>query len=207
MSIHLFHVDEDILVVAKPTRLLSVPGRGPEKQDCLVSRLAAEYGEVLAMHRLDWETSGLMVLARNKAAHRALSIQFQQREVAKQYVAVVHGQVAVARGEVRLPLICDWPNRPRQMVDMEQGKPALTQWEVMERGEEWSRMRLTPVTGRTHQLRVHMLSLGHPILGDTLYAEGAARSMAPRMLLHAMKLSFHHPSSGAAMVFESPPPF
>ncbi|MEN8170385.1 MAG: RluA family pseudouridine synthase [Pseudomonadota bacterium] len=207
MSIPVFYADEDILVVDKPTLLLSVPGRGPEKQDCLVSRLSAEHGEVLVVHRLDWETSGLMVLARNKAAHRALSIQFQQREVAKQYIAMVYGTVESERGEVDLPLICDWPNRPRQKVDMEQGKPSLTGWELLDTGKKRSRLLLSPVTGRSHQLRVHMLSMGHPILGDPLYAKGEALAMAERMLLHATSLGFRHPQTGEAMVFESPPPF
>lgn len=207
MSIQLLHADDDLLVVVKPTLLLSVPGRGPEKQDCLVSRLAAEYGEVLAVHRLDWETSGLLVLARNKRAHREMSILFQQRAVEKQYVAVVYGRVAAEQGEVNLPLIVDWPNRPRQMVDHERGKPSLTRWEVMEREGDRSRLRLTPITGRTHQLRVHMLSMGHPILGDSLYAEPPALTLAPRLLLHAATLGFCHPLTGEALAFESPPPF
>ncbi|MCW8918459.1 MAG: RluA family pseudouridine synthase [Gammaproteobacteria bacterium] len=207
MSIQLLHADADLLVVVKPTLLLSVPGRGPEKQDCLVSRLAAEHGEVLAVHRLDWETSGLLVLARNKRAHREMSILFQQRAVEKQYVAVVYGRVAAQQGEVNLPLIVDWPNRPRQMVDHERGKPSLTRWEVMERGGDRSRLRLTPVTGRTHQLRVHMLSMGHPILGDSLYAEAPALTLAPRLLLHAATLGFRHPLTGELLAFESPPPF
>lgn len=207
MSIQLFHADEDILVVDKPTLLLSVPGRGPEKQDCLVSRLTEEHGEVLVVHRLDWETSGLMVLARNKAAHRNLSIQFQEREVSKQYIAVVYGYLDEERGEVDLPLICDWPNRPRQMVDLEKGKPSLTRWQLLEKGDNRSRVLLSPVTGRSHQLRVHMLSLGHPILGDPLYATGEALKMAERLLLHATALGFRHPVTGEAMAFESPPPF
>ena len=207
MSIKVHYRDDDILVVDKPTLLLSVPGRGPEKQDCLMSRLVAEYGEVLAVHRLDWETSGLMVVARNKAAHRELSHQFQQREVEKGYTAVVHGEVEQRNGEVDLPLICDWPNRPRQKVDHEQGKPSLTRWELLEKGGGKSRLRLRPVTGRSHQLRVHMLSMGHPILGDPLYAEGEALAMAERLLLHASQLSFRHPCSGEWMGFESIVPF
>ncbi len=207
MSLPLHYLDEDILVVDKPTLLLSVPGRGPQKQDCLVSRLSAEYGEVLAVHRLDWETSGLMVLARNKASHRELSRQFQEREVAKQYIAVVHGDVAAERGEVDLPLICDWPNRPRQKVDLELGKPSLTRWSLLLRGQNRSRLLLSPHTGRSHQLRVHMLSMGHPILGDPLYARGEALTMSERLLLHASQLGFTHPHSGEAMVYESPPPF
>jgi tRNA pseudouridine32 synthase/23S rRNA pseudouridine746 synthase len=207
MLIPLHHLDEDILVVDKPTLLLSVPGRGPQKQDCLVSRLAAEHGEVLAVHRLDWETSGLMVLARNKAAHRELSRQFQEREVAKQYIAVVYGEVRTERGEVDLPLICDWPNRPRQKVDMEQGKPSLTRWELLEKGRDRCRLLLHPYTGRSHQLRVHMLSMGHPILGDPLYAEGEALVMAERLLLHASFLQFSHPASGERLSFTSAAPF
>lgn len=207
MTIPVLYFDDDMLVVDKPTLLLSVPGRGPEKQDCLVSRLTAEHGEVLIVHRLDWETSGLMVVARNKAAHRNLSMQFQEREVSKQYVAVVYGALEAEQGDVDLPLICDWPNRPRQMVDMEKGKPSLTHWELLERGDNRSRLLLSPVTGRSHQLRVHMLSMGHPILGDPLYSEGEALVMAERMLLHATRLGFSHPQTGEAMEFESPPPF
>ena len=207
MQIAVDFADDELLVVDKPSMLLSVPGRGPEKQDCLIGRLAAEYGEVLAMHRLDWETSGLMVVARSKAAHRELSRQFQQREVSKQYTAVVYGHVEAERGEVELPLICDWPNRPRQKVDMEQGKPSLTRWELLQRGEGWSRLLLIPVTGRSHQLRVHMLSMGHPILGDPLYAEGRVQQMADRLQLHASSLSFHHPGSSVLMAFDSPAPF
>jgi tRNA pseudouridine32 synthase/23S rRNA pseudouridine746 synthase len=207
MSIPLHYLDQDILVADKPTLLLSVPGRGPEKQDCLVRRLTEQHGEVLAVHRLDWETSGLMVLARNKQAHRELSRQFQEREVDKEYIAVVHGEVPEEQGEVDLPLICDWPNRPRQKVDHEQGKPSLTRWQLLHKDERRSRLRLTPITGRSHQLRVHMLSLGHPILGDPLYAGGEALAMAERLLLHASMLTFCHPASGAVMSFESPPPF
>lgn len=207
MSIPIHYVDDDILVVDKPTLLLSVPGRGPEKQDCLLSRLQPEYGEVLAVHRLDWETSGLMVLARNKEAHRHLSRQFQEREVEKRYIAVVFGQVEADRGEVNLPLICDWPNRPKQKVDFELGKPSLTRWELLQRDNDRSRLLLMPVTGRSHQLRVHLLSMGHPILGDPLYAEGEALTMAERLLLHAKWLQFCHPACDRVMEFESSPPF
>ncbi len=207
MPLPLLYADADILVVDKPTRLLSVPGRGPEKQECVVSRLAQEFGEVLVVHRLDWETSGIMVLARNKTAQRELSRQFQQREVDKRYVAVVHGCVADDAGEVNLPLICDWPNRPRQMVCHETGKPSLTRWQVMEQGALHSRLLLLPLTGRSHQLRVHMLSLGHPILGDPLYAQGAALTMAERLLLHASALTIRHPLTAKPLQFESTPPF
>lgn len=207
MSIPIHYVDDDILVVDKPTLLLSVPGRGPEKQDCLLSRLQPEYGEVLAVHRLDWETSGLMVLARNKEAHRHLSRQFQEREVEKRYIAMVFGQVEADRGEVNLPLICDWPNRPKQKVDFELGKPSLTRWELLQRDNDRSRLLLMPVTGRSHQLRVHLLSMGHPILGDPLYAEGEALTMAERLLLHAKWLQFCHPACDRVMEFESSPPF
>lgn len=207
MSIPIVHYDDDIIVVEKPGLLLSVPGRGPDKQDCVVNRLAEEFGLVLAVHRLDWETSGLMVLARNKQAHRELSRQFQEREVSKQYTAVVYGCVEGEQGEVDLPLICDWPNRPRQKVDMEQGKPSLTRWRVVEGSPDHSRMLLTPVTGRSHQLRVHMMSMGHPILGDPLYSQGEALSMAGRLLLHANFLGFQHPTGATEMSFESVPPF
>lgn len=207
MAIPLYYSDDDILIVDKPTLLLSVPGRGPDKQDCLLSRLEGEYGEVLAVHRLDWETSGLMVVARNKTAHRELSRQFQQREVSKRYEAVVYGALMQTEGEVDLPLICDWPNRPRQIVDLERGKSSLTRWRRLDGDEHGTRLLLMPVTGRSHQLRVHMLSLGHPIMGDPLYARGEALLAAERLLLHASHLGFWHPISTEWMTFDSTPPF
>ena len=202
----LYH-DADLLLVNKPSMLLSVPGRGADKQDCVVSRLAQEWGWVREIHRLDWETSGLMLLARHAEAHRLLSGQFARREVEKAYIAVVHGVPPAEEGEILLPLRCDWPNRPRQIVDPEQGKPACTRWRRLEAGSDSSRMWLQPITGRSHQLRVHMQSLGHPILGDRLYAPPEVQSMASRLLLHATMLAFVHPLTGQAMHFDCPANF
>lgn len=195
------------MVVDKPTLLLAVPGRGPDKQDCVVARLAQSYPGIREVHRLDWETSGLMLLARHKEAHRALSRQFQEREVHKRYTALVYSRLSTASGSIELPLCCDWPNRPRQMVDHERGKPSQTLWRRLACDEQSSRVELTPVTGRSHQLRVHLQAIGHPILGDPLYAHASALGMAPRLMLHACELGFQHPSSGEAMHFSSPPPF
>ena len=207
MPLEIQYFDEDIVLVSKPTLLLSVPGRGEDKQDCVVSRLAAGFPGIREVHRLDWETSGLMLLARHSGAHRELSRQFREREVEKSYTAVVSGIPQQGEGEIDLPLRCDWPNRPRQMVDPEQGKPSLTRWQLLAEEGETSRLRLVPVTGRSHQLRVHMQALGHPILGDRLYADAAALAMAERLLLHATTLSFHHPGSGKPLHFIDEPPF
>lgn len=205
----LIHVDRSLIVANKPTRLLSVPGRGPDKQDCLVSRIQTEFPDALIVHRLDYDTSGLIVLARGKAMHRALSILFQDRFVAKRYVAVVDGKPEHDSGEVNLPLIVDWPNRPLHKVDFEIGKPALTLYRVLgyDPGQDCSRVALTPETGRTHQLRVHMQSLGHPILGDPLYADEKARAKSDRLLLHAEYLAFTHPVTEKALTFTCDAPF
>ncbi|MEN9482046.1 MAG: hypothetical protein RLZZ298_3441 [Pseudomonadota bacterium] len=202
----LIYADSDILVVNKAPGLLSVPGRGPDKQDCLIHRVQAVYPDALAVHRLDMATSGLLLLARGAPMHRQLSMLFQERQVAKRYIAVVAGQLATETGEINLPLICDWPNRPRQMVSFEIGKPSLTRYRLIsfDSLSNSSRVALEPITGRSHQLRVHMAALGHPILGDDLY--GSASS-APRLLLHATMLSFPLPGSDQWQRFESPPDF
>lgn len=203
------HADKALLVVNKPSGLLSVPGRGPGKEDCLVARVRADYPDALIVHRLDMETSGLMVLARGKEMHRCLSILFQERQVEKRYVAVVDGQIAAEDGEIDLPLIVDWPNRPLQKVDFELGRPSLTRFRVLARDPEndTTRVELEPYTGRSHQLRVHLMSLGHVILGDGLYAGPAARAKAARLLLHADRLAFVHPKNGKRLSFEQPAPF
>ena len=207
----LIYADDALLVVDKPSGLLSVPGRGADKQDCLIGRIqaAADFADALIVHRLDFDTSGLLVVARGKAVHRELSILFAQRAVAKRYVAVVAGQLAQASGEVDLPLLVDWPNRPLHKVDPLAGKPSLTRYRVLAHDAEndCSRVELVPETGRTHQLRVHMQALGHTILGDPLYADAATRSRADRLLLHAETLAFTHPRSGAALNFNCPAPF
>ena len=202
------HVDNEIIVVDKPAGLLSVPGRGEGMDDCLASRVQARFSDALIAHRLDMSTSGLLVLARGAEMHSRLSRFFRERQIDKRYVAVVHGQMAEESGEVELPLICDWPNRPRQKVDFEIGKPSLTRFRVVSRDLDanTTRVELEPVTGRSHQLRVHMASLGHPILGDDLYG-GEATALADRLLLHAMDLGLFHPLTAAAIQFHSDAPF
>jgi tRNA pseudouridine32 synthase/23S rRNA pseudouridine746 synthase len=202
----LIYADDDILVVNKAPDLLSVPGRGPDKQDCLIHRVQAVYPDALAVHRLDMATSGLLLMARGAAMHRQLSMLFQERQIAKRYIAVVAGQLAAETGEINLPLICDWPNRPRQMVSFEIGKPSLTRYRLLgfDVSSNSSRVELEPITGRSHQLRVHMAALGHPILGDDLYG---SETSAPRLLLHATKLSFPMPGTDQWQSFESPPDF
>jgi len=200
------HADADLLAVEKPAGLLSVPGKGAALADCLIARLEDEFPGVLLVHRLDRDTSGVMVFARNAHSQRHLGLQFEKRQTSKSYVARVAGAVAGAHGRVDLPLCVDWENRPRQHVNHEKGRAAQTDWAVEARSGDETRMRLRPVTGRSHQLRVHMLSLGHPILGDTLYAEGAARDW-PRMMLHAEVLELRHPTGGRAMRFAAPSPF
>lgn len=202
----LIHDDDQILVVEKPAGLLSVPGRGPDRADCLIARLGRAFPTVLLVHRLDLDTSGVMVFALTPHAQRHLGRQFEQRQVKKSYVARVCGRLEPATGTVDLPLIVDWPNRPRQMVDHDQGRPARTDWRVVRADDAETRVRLTPVTGRSHQLRVHMASLGHPILGDTLYASGAAAAH-PRLMLHAETLRLRHPDSNVTMSFSAPAPF
>jgi len=203
-DIEIIHADAALVVVNKPSGLLSVPGRGAEKQDCLVKRLQLDYPDALIVHRLDFDTSGLLVLARGKAMHRCLSLLFQNRQVDKRYVAVVDGKLSPDAGEVNLPLIVDWPNRPLHKVDFPTGKPSLTGYRVLsyDVARDCTRVELTPQTGRTHQLRVHMQALGHPILGDTLYADAAAKAKAKRLLLHAEFLAFSHPQSGEALRFD-----
>lgn len=204
-DIAVHYVDAHLLVAEKPAGLLSVPGRLPENQDCVIARLQQVYPDALTVHRLDQVTSGLMLYARGKPMQAALSGLFERRQVDKRYEALLEGTLAEDAGDVALPLICDWPNRPRQIVDFALGKPALTRWRVLERDAVAgrTRMALEPVTGRSHQLRVHMASLGHPIVGDVFY--GAAP--AERVALHACELAFVHPESGQPMRLPSPAPF
>ena len=202
----ILHSDHEILVVNKPSGLLSVPGKGPELADCLIGRIAKVYPEVLLVHRLDRDTSGVMVFALTAHAQRHLGLQFEKRHTKKTYVARVWGEMSETSGIVDLPLVVDWPNRPKQMVDHENGKPALTEWRVQRSGDGETRVRLFPKTGRSHQLRVHMYALGHPILGDPFYASGAARDF-PRLMLHSQSLRLRHPDGGVGMTFTSTPPF
>lgn len=205
----LIHLDDALLAVDKPADLLAVPGRGPANADCVASRVQAHYPEALIVHRLDMATSGLLLMARGAAMQRALSIAFAERRVDKQYIAEVHGLLADEAGEIDLPLIADWPNRPRQKVDHAIGKPSLTRWQVLARDVRGNRTRvaLQPVTGRSHQLRVHLIAIGHPIVGDSLYAPDPVAGAAPRLLLHASRLSLTHPATGMPLLLHSPAPF
>ena len=208
-ALAIVHADATFVVVDKPSGLLAVPGRGPALSDCVAARVRSLYPDALVVHRLDMATSGLMLLARGAAAQRALSIQFAQRAVGKTYVALVAGRPARDEGEIDLPLIADWPARPKQKVDTALGKPSLTRYRVLghDAANNTSRLALEPVTGRSHQLRVHLFAIGHPILGDALYAPPEVRDLAPRLLLHASQIRFAHPATGASMAFESAVPF
>ncbi|SFL17787.1 RluA family pseudouridine synthase [Shimia haliotis] len=204
--LEILHEDSDIIAVNKPSGLLSVPGRGEHLADCLITRVQAAFPQALLVHRLDRDTSGVMVFGQTPHAQRHLSMQFEQRKTRKTYVARVWGRMEEKTGTVDLPLIVDWPNRPLQMVDHENGKPAVTEYRVLKATDAESRVRLFPKTGRSHQLRVHMLALGHVILGDPLYAEGAARDF-DRLMLHSEELRINHPESGKGMGFRAKAPF
>jgi tRNA pseudouridine32 synthase/23S rRNA pseudouridine746 synthase len=212
----IMYQDDDFIVLNKASGILSVPGRLPEHQDCLQNRVQRVLPTATIVHRLDMATSGLMIMALNKPAHVAISRQFEQRKTKKTYLARVFGLIELNEGSVDLPLICDWPNRPKQKVDHENGKQSLTHYQVLSRNQNHSDsgnehtstlVELTPVTGRSHQLRVHMLALGHPILGDRLYASKEALAMKDRLQLHALNLSFFHPSTEQVMTFNAPCPF
>ena len=200
------HGDAQLLVLEKPSGLLSVPGKGEHLADCLISRAQAAFPGALLVHRLDRDTSGVMVFAMTQSAQRHLGLQFEKRHVKKTYVAQVWGKLEPREGNVDKPLIVDWPNRPLQIVDPVNGKQAVTDWKVQRYEEHSTRVRLFPQTGRSHQLRVHMQSLGHPILGDPFYASGAALE-APRLMLHATELRLRHPEGGRGMRFVSKVPF
>ncbi|RMC35023.1 pseudouridine synthase [Paracoccus alkanivorans] len=202
----LIHADHEILVVNKPAGLLSVPGRGAEKADCLIGRLRAAFPTVLLVHRLDLDTSGVMIFGLTPHAQRNLSKQFEERQVKKTYIARVMGRLEPKAGRIDLPLIVDWPNRPRQKVDHAEGRAAQTDWRVVRANDAETRVRLFPLTGRSHQLRVHMAEIGHPILGDPLYATGEAADH-PRLMLHAESLRIRHPESGIQQSFNAPAPF
>lgn len=233
-GLELLYCDAALLIVNKPAGLLAVPGRGEDKQDCLIARIQLQYPDALVVHRLDMATSGLMVFARGAALQRRLSEMFRERAVEKRYVALVAGRIAAESGEVDLPIGADWAERPKRRVDAATGKPSLTRYRVLayeasnhapfdiairlgcqnttakslvirtNSFDEITRLELEPVTGRTHQLRVHMAALGHPILGDALYGDAAS---TPRLLLHAKRLAFAHPFSGDPLKFLSEPPF
>lgn len=202
----ILYEDHELIVVNKPAGLLSVPGRGDHLSDCLLARLQAAFPEALLVHRLDMDTSGVMVFARTPHAQRHLGLQFEKRHTKKTYVARVWGEMAQAEGHIDLPLIVDWPNRPRQHVNFETGKPAQTDWRRVRIEDGTTRVRLMPKTGRSHQLRVHMKAIGHPILGDPFYAQGPALNY-PRLMLHSESLKLRHPEGGKGMLFRAPAPF
>lgn len=206
LPLDVIHADHEVLVVNKPAGLLSVPGKGEHLSDCLLARVQAAFPEALLVHRLDRDTSGVMVFALTPHAQRHLGLQFEKRQVKKTYVARVWGQLDQKTGTVDLPLIVDWPNRPRQRVDHAQGRPAVTEWRVAKVLNDETRVRLYPRTGRSHQLRVHMKEIGHPILGDPFYAEGQARDF-PRLMLHSESIRFRHPDGGVGMTFSAKAPF
>ena len=206
-EIRILYKDADLLLVRKPDLLLSIPGRHPLNKDCLITRLQQDYPTASIVHRLDLDTSGIMIIPLNKPTHAHISRQFQERRVEKSYHAVVFGVVDQDAGEIELPIRCDWENRPLQMIDHEQGKHALTRYEVLKRMKDRTRMLLKPVTGRSHQLRIHMRELGHPILGCDMYAHEEALKMADRMLLHASFIGFEHPTTGEWLTGECAPDF
>lgn len=210
LAIEPLYADDTILVFDKPSGLLAVPGRGADKQDCLAARVQARYPDALIVHRLDMATSGLMVMARGAAAQRELSRAFAARAVKKRYIAVVAGRLEAPPedwGIIDLPIIVDWPNRPLRIVDHVHGKPSLTRWRVLGHEKTCTRVELEPITGRSHQLRVHLRELGHPILGDALYAPPDVQAQATRLLLHAWSLRFVHPLTRAMLAFECAAPF
>jgi len=212
----LLYADEALLVLNKPAGLLSVPGRGADKQDCLSTRVQRHDPQARVVHRLDMATSGLLLMARSAAVQRQLSLAFAARAVQKHYEAVVCGLLlptdpgdAQGWSVIDLPILLDWPRRPLRVIDAQRGKPSSTRWRVLstDTAADTTRLALMPVTGRSHQLRVHLQAMGHPVLGDALYAPTAVQALAPRLLLHASGLALAHPVSGQPMRFECPPPF
>ena len=220
-GIQLVYADASLLVLDKPSGLLSVPGKGEDKQDCLSTRVQTVYADALVVHRLDMATSGLMMMARGSQAQRRLSDAFANRAVSKQYCALVTGRLNPAKdgwGVIDLPIALEWPRRPLRHIDAATGKPSLTRWRLdsqaspvsaidFEHSAAFTRLVLAPETGRSHQLRVHLAAIGHPILGDTLYAPIEVQQRAGRLLLHASDLALTHPETGQIMQFHSPPPF
>ena len=207
MTPALLHEDAALLAVDKPAGLLAVPGRGEHKQDCLSARVQARWPDARVVHRLDMATSGLMLFARGTEVQRRLSMDFAARRIHKHYVALVHGRMAEERGRIELPLAADWPRRPLQKVDLQHGKPSITDWQVLDfdAARHLTRLALQPLTGRSHQLRVHLAAIGHPILGDALYAPPALQ--AGRLMLHADALQLTHPLDGRTLQLRSAPPF
>ncbi|RJG42378.1 bifunctional tRNA pseudouridine(32) synthase/23S rRNA pseudouridine(746) synthase RluA [Motilimonas pumila] len=200
----ILYQDEDIIVINKPSGLLSVPGRAPEHKDSVWLRVKSVYPDAQIVHRLDMATSGILVMAMHKEAERHLQQQFRERTTEKSYYAKVVGLLTVKTGIVDLPLICDWPNRPKQKICYETGKPSQTRFQVVREHPQanTSLVKLTPITGRSHQLRVHMMALGHPILGDKFYHLDGSERMSERLMLHATWLKITHPQSGERVIFE-----
>jgi len=209
MSMTVIHEDEALVAVDKPAGLLAVPGRGADKQDCLSLRVQARWPDALVVHRLDMATSGLMLFARGADMQRRLSRDFAARRIEKHYVALVDGRLPAEAGRIELPLAADWPRRPLQKVDVVLGKAALTEWRVLGFDEllQATRLALQPHTGRTHQLRVHLQSIGHAILGDALYAPPSVLARAERLLLHASELRLAHPLNGEPLLLRCKAPF
>ena len=206
----ILYLSAQLVVVNKPSGLLSVPGRGAGKEDCLSRRVQAEVPDAMIVHRLDMGTSGIVVMGRGTKAQRDLSVMFQERLVRKRYLALVDGQwTAAFTGEIELPINVDWPNRPKRIVDHAMGRPSLTRYRVLDTSatHAMSRIELEPMTGRTHQLRVHMQAMGHPILGDDFYGTPASCAKAQRLMLHACGIEFSHPETGVPLCIDCPPPF
>ena len=206
-GVQVVHEDADLLVLDKPAGLLCVPGRGPDKQDCLSARAQQRWPGALIVHRLDQATSGLVLMARHIDAQRQLSHAFAERQVHKRYQAVVQGHMDAGDGAwqtIDLPIAADWPRRPLRVIDHATGKPSQTRWRVLahDAAARTTRVALEPITGRTHQLRLHLSAIGHPILGDALYADAATQAQAPRLLLHACALGLAHPVTGERMDWE-----
>lgn len=211
-TLRFLHVDEACLIVDKPAGHHSVPGRGELAANSVAQRVQASFADAMVVHRLDMATSGVMMFGRGTVWQRHFSIEFAQRRIDKHYVALVRGELgsgAGERGEIDLPLAADWPNRPRQKVDHNAGKASLTRWQSIEvdPGRSWTRLLLTPLTGRSHQLRVHLMSIGHPIIGDPLYGPPTNRQSGHRLMLHASSIAFHHPLHGSALRVASAWPF
>lgn len=197
----ILHIDSEFLIVNKPSGLLSVPGRNLDPLHSLIGQVQIHYADALIVHRLDMDTSGIMVLARNPQAHKHLSQQFQNRQTQKHYQAICFGMPSLQQGYINLPMRCDWERRPLQIIDFQLGKSAQTQWRLVEQQKSRCKIELKPITGRSHQLRLHMKSLGHPILGDNLYADTHSFEMATRLQLHAADLQFYHPQNGEPCKF------
>ncbi|MCO4796595.1 MAG: RluA family pseudouridine synthase [Amylibacter sp.] len=203
----ILYIDDDVLVVNKPSGLLTVPGKELKHHDSLELRVKIEYPNSFLVHRLDMDTSGVIIFALSKSTQRSLNLQFEKRIVKKLYEARVFGNITEDNGFIDLPLIVDWPNRPLQKIDAKEGKSALTHWQVLDREGDVTRVALMPETGRTHQLRVHMMSLGHTILGDRFYGNVAEINLANELQLHAKDLMIIHPKNGKKITFKAPLPF